>query len=114
MPVGVFIDPCAEMLGQHLRAEADAEIRLLLLQRHPDPFDLALDDLVVVVGALRAAENDRASVFFERLGQIIAESRPPHVERHTNKFYPVDPQLQGRCCRSSYTKASRLSVRPVA
>ena len=51
------------------------------LQRHADPVDLALDDLVVVVGALRPAENDRAAVPFERLGQLVAEPRPAHVER---------------------------------
>ena len=79
--VGVLVDPGAEMLGQHLRAETDAEKRLLLLQRHADPIDLALDDLVVVVGALRSAENDRAAVLGERLGQVVAEPRTAHVER---------------------------------
>ena len=62
--VGVLVDPGAEPLRQHLRAEADAEKRLLLLQRHADPVDLAPDDLVVVVGALRPAENDGAAVGF--------------------------------------------------
>ena len=79
--VGVLVDPGAEMLRQHLRAEADAEIRLLLLQRNADPVDLALDDLVVVVGALRPAEDHRAAVAVQRLRQFVAEPRPPHVER---------------------------------
>ena len=51
------------------------------LQRHADPVDLAPDDLVVVVGALRAAENDHAAVVLERLRQVVAEARPAHVER---------------------------------
>src|SRR3954451_6379898 len=75
MTVGVLIDPCAEMPGQHLRAEADSEIWLLLLDRDADPFDLALDDLVVVVGALRPAEDHGTGVVFERLGQIVAKTR---------------------------------------
>ena len=37
----VRLDLGAELMRQHLRAEADAEIRLLLLQRHPEPVDLA-------------------------------------------------------------------------
>src|SRR4029078_7507435 len=53
MPVGVLVDPGAQPLGQHLRAKAYAEKRLLLLERDADPVDLALDDLVIVVGALR-------------------------------------------------------------
>src|SRR5436305_7981753 len=32
----------AKLPGQHLRAEADAEIRLALFQRHADPVDLRL------------------------------------------------------------------------
>ena len=39
----------------------------LSFERDADPVDLAADDLVVVVGALRPAEDDRADVVFERL-----------------------------------------------
>ena len=75
------IDPAAEMARHHLRAEADAEIRLLVAQRHADPVGLTLDEVVVVVGALRPAEDHRAGMFVHRLGQRIVEARPADVER---------------------------------
>ena len=74
-------DAGAEMARHHLRAEADAEIGLLVAQRHADPVDLALHELLVVVGALRAAENHRAGVAVHRFRQRIAEARPADVER---------------------------------
>jgi len=80
MTVGMLVDPRAERLRQHLRAKADPEIWLALPERHADPFDLALDDLVVIVGALRAAEDHRGGVLVEGVGQRIAEPRPPDVE----------------------------------
>ena len=75
------IDAAAEMARHHLRAEADAEIRLLVAQRHADPVDLAADEILVVVGALRAAENRGAGMLVHRLRQRIAETRAPDVER---------------------------------
>ena len=48
--------------GKHLRAEADAEERRLLLQRHADPVDLGANEVVLVVGAHRPAEDDDAAV----------------------------------------------------
>jgi len=78
--VGMLEDPAAEMVRQHLRAEADAEKRLLLGERDADPVDLPVDELVRVVGALRAAENARAGVLGEGFGQRIAEARPAHVQ----------------------------------
>ena len=75
------IDPLAEMARHHLRAEADAEIRLLVAQRHADPVGLTLDEILIVVGALRPAEDHRAGMFVHRLGQRIAEARPADVER---------------------------------
>ena len=71
------------MHGHHLRAKADAEIRLVVAQRHTDPVDLALDEIFVVVGALRAAENHRAGVAVHRLWQRVAEPWPADVERKT-------------------------------
>ena len=70
----------AEMVGEHLRAEADAQERLLLLQRDADPFGLAADELVLVVGAHRPAEDDRAAVVRQRLGQRIAVARLADIE----------------------------------
>ncbi len=51
-----------------------------LLERHLEPVDLAADERVLVVGALRAAENDGAGVVLQRLGQRIVEARPADVE----------------------------------
>ena len=75
------IDAAAEMARHHLRAEADAEIRLLVAQRHADPVDLAVDEVLVVVGALRSAENRSAGMIVHRLRQRIAETRAADVER---------------------------------
>ena len=47
MPSGWKTDLGAELARQHLRAEADAEKRLLLLERHLQPVGLALDEIVV-------------------------------------------------------------------
>jgi hypothetical protein len=71
------------MLRQHLGAEADAEKRLLLLERHRDPVDLAAHEVVRIIGALGTAEDDRAGVLREGIGQRIAETRPADVERKT-------------------------------
>ena len=70
----------AEIARAHLRAEADAEKRLALLQRHADPIDLAADEIVLVVGAHRAAENDAGGCSAIVSRQRVAEPRPPHVE----------------------------------
>ena len=80
MAVRMRIDLGAELARQHLRAEADAEIRLLLLERHLDPVDLAADEIVLVVGALRPAENHGAGMVLQRLGQRLVEARPADVE----------------------------------
>ena len=69
------IDAAAEMVRHHLRAEADAEIRLLVAQRHADPVDLAAHEFLIVVGALRAAENRGAGMLVHRLRQRIAKTR---------------------------------------
>ena len=68
------------MLGEHLRAQADAEERPLLPQRHFDPVDLARDIVVTVVGAHRTAEDHGAGMGVERFGKGIAEARPADVE----------------------------------
>src|SRR5262249_20022953 len=40
MAIGMAVDPATEMMRQHLRAETNAEKRLLLLERHPQPINL--------------------------------------------------------------------------
>jgi hypothetical protein len=68
------------MAREELGAQADAEEWLLLLERDLQPFDLAADEVLFVVGAHRSAEDHRAGVVFERVGKRIAETRPPDVE----------------------------------
>src|SRR5471030_2990290 len=75
------IDAPAEMLRHHLRAETYSQIRLVVAQRHADPFDLAADEGIGVVGALRAAENHGAGMIVHGLRQRVVKTRPPDVER---------------------------------
>ena len=79
-PVAMALDLAAEMVDQHLRAEADAEEGPVLPERHVQPIGLALDELVAVVGAHRPAEHDRAGMAGQRFRQRVAERRPPDVE----------------------------------
>ncbi len=81
MAIRMLVDAAAEMMRQHLGAEADAEKRLLLPERHGEPIDLAADEIVGVVGAHRTAEDDGAGVPLHGLGQRIAEARAADVER---------------------------------
>ena len=78
--VVMAVDAGAEIARQHLRAEADAEERLFLAQRHVEPVGLAGDEGIGVVGAHRPAEDDGTGVAFQRLGQQLAEARPADVE----------------------------------
>ena len=50
------------------------------MQRHADEVDLGLDEVVGIVGALRAAEDHRAGMLRHRGGQRIAEARAADVE----------------------------------
>ena len=70
----------AEMAGEHLRTEADAQKRRILLQRDTDPVDLRLDVVVRIVGAHGAAEDDGAGVMGHRVRESIAEARTPNVK----------------------------------
>ena len=78
--IRMLVDAAAEMVRQHLGAEADAEKRLLLPERHADPIDLAADEIVGVVGAHGATEDDGGGVLVHGGRQRIAEPRPAHVE----------------------------------
>src|SRR5215469_14132331 len=79
--IGMPVDAAAEMMRQHLRAEADAEKRLLLLQRHGEPIDLATDEIGGVIRAHGSAKGNGAGVAGHGLGQRIAEARATQVER---------------------------------
>src|SRR5262249_54048468 len=81
MTIGMSVDTAAEMMRQHLCAETDAEKRLRLLERHAQPIDLATNELVGVIRAHRAAENDGTSMGGHGLGERIGEARAAHVER---------------------------------
>src|SRR3954464_8684156 len=72
MAVGVLVDAAAEMTHQHLRAEADAEKRLFLLERDPEPIDLATDEIVGAVRAHRTAEIDGGGLPLHGRAQRIA------------------------------------------
>ena len=78
--VGIAEDTRAEMPRQHLRAQANAEQRLLLAQGNRQPVDFALDPIAVVVGAHRPAEHHDAVVIGERLGQGFLEAGAADVE----------------------------------
>ena len=80
MAIGMLEDPAAEMTCEHLGAEADAEERLSLPQRNSQPVDLPANEFVGVVGAHRAAEDDRRGMPGHGLRQRIAEARAAHVE----------------------------------
>src|SRR5262249_34788054 len=81
MAIGMTVDAAAEMMRQHLGAEADAEKRLLLLERHGEPIDLATDEIGGVLRPQGAAERGGAGVAAHGLGERIAEARAAHVER---------------------------------
>src|SRR5262245_35104674 len=79
--VRVWKNTSAEMARQHLCAKTDTEIWFLVAKRDLDPVNLAVHELLVVVGALRPAENDRARVVVHRLRQRVSETWPPDVKR---------------------------------
>src|SRR5882724_4306087 len=72
--------PRAKLPRQHLRTEAYPQEWALLPERHGDPVDLAANEVIRVIGAHRAAENDGAGVAFQRFRQGIAKTRTPDVQ----------------------------------
>ena len=86
----------AQLFGEHLRAQADAEKRPLLAQGNLDPVDLAADIIVGIVGAHRAAENDRAGMLIQRFRQGIAEPRTPDVEGMAERAQRIADPARGR------------------
>src|SRR6185437_9274046 len=89
-------DGGAQLLGQHLRAEADADERPLLAQGDFDPVDLAPHIVVAIIGAHRATQNHGASMFVERFGQEIAETRTAKIERMPKRAQRVADSPRGR------------------
>lgn len=77
-PVSLHL--AAQMFGQHLRAETDAEKGLVFLQRHLQPVNFGFDIIMRVIGAHRAAEDDGARMFLQRLRQVIAERGAPYIQ----------------------------------
>ncbi len=72
--------PGTELPGEHLRAQANPQERPLLPERHLDPVDLAADVFIRIVGAHRAAEDDRAGMTFQRFRKRVAEPGTPDIE----------------------------------
>src|SRR5262245_42946662 len=90
------IDPGSEMARQHLGAEANAKERFALLQRHRDPVGLAAHEFIRIVGAHRAAEDDRARMLRQSLGQRVTKAWPANVERIAALLQPMtDPARRG-------------------
>src|SRR5512138_2686409 len=81
MTLRMRVDARTKVPRHHLRAEADAEIRLLVAQGHTDPVDLPIHEFLVVVGALRPAKDHSAGMFIHRFRQWVTEAGAPDVER---------------------------------
>jgi len=92
-------------LAHICRTETDAEERLVAFQRHADPFDFAADVIVAVIGAHRAAENDRGRMLGHGRRQRIAKARPPHVQRVAELLQSVAerPGVECSWCRTIRT-----------
>ena len=79
----VGIDARAKVAGQHLGTEADAQIGRSLAQDRADPLCFEPDKIIRIVGAHRAAKNDRSGVVRHGGRQRIAIARAADVERIT-------------------------------
>jgi hypothetical protein len=87
----------AELHGEHLRAEANAEEWPLLAQGNLDPVDLAADVLVRIVGAHRPTEEHGAGMIIQRPRQRIAETRTADVETVAERAQRIaDAARRGR------------------
>src|SRR5690606_40008812 len=71
---GVLINAGTQISRQHLRAEANPEKWLILLECNANPFRFDLAVIVGIVGAHRSAENDRAGMILQCIGQRLAET----------------------------------------
>ena len=68
----------------------------MLLKRDGDPVDFPTDEIFLIVGAHRAAENDGAGMLGERRRQRIAKARPTHIQRKTELLQSVTDPSRGR------------------
>ena len=76
----MLIDPMAQMPRHELGAQAQAEIGHILLQGDADEVHLLPDEIALVIGAHRPAEDHHARVIAQIGGQGIAQHRAAHVE----------------------------------
>ena len=70
----------AELHGEHLGAQANSQKRPLLPERDRDPLDLLANEIIRIVGAHRAAENDGAGMAIQRLRKGIAKTRASDIQ----------------------------------
>src|SRR5437667_5189131 len=73
-------NPGAELRSEHLGAQANSQKRPLLPERDRDPVDLPADEIIRIVDAHRAAENDGAGMAIQRLRKGIAKTRASDVQ----------------------------------
>src|SRR5437764_540791 len=81
MTIRMPVNPTAEMVRQHLRAETNAEKRLLLSQWDLEPIDLPADEIIGVIRAHRSPEDDRTGVPGHACWQGITQAWTAHIER---------------------------------
>src|SRR5262249_1639189 len=95
MAIRMRIDAATKVSRQHLGAEANAKEGLALVQRHRDPINLAAHELIFIIRAHRAAEDDRTRMLGHARGQLITVTRPTNVEREA-AFHKSMPDPAGR------------------
>src|SRR5215831_9686525 len=78
-----------QVIGEHLRAQADAEKWFLLLECDADPVSFPADELIRVVGAHGAAKNDGTAVVCKRRGERMAAAGLAHIECVSAAAKPV-------------------------
>ena len=98
----VPIHAAAEMARQHLRAETDAQERLPLFQRDADPVDFAAHEVVLVIGAHRAAEDDCAGVVVRSCRQRRRRKRGRRTSSRCRlpQGLPTRPGVECSWCRT--------------
>src|SRR5262249_15535422 len=96
MSVRGWVDAAAEMTRGQLGAKANAEARFALLERHRHPTDFPAYKVILVIGAHRAAEDDRARMLGHVRRQRVTIARAANVERKTTLHQSVpDPAGRG-------------------
>ena len=75
------IDLAAQLVGQHLRAQTQAQKRLAGLQHLADPRGFLAQPVMIVIGPHRPAENHGTGMFVERVGQGLSQRRAADIQR---------------------------------